>query len=493
LSSTTNPRTDRGQIIAIFGLALVTIVIVAALAFDTGMMLLEKRDQQNAADAAALAGARYLISSPAQDPRTVARDIATVNGFTDGVENEVVQVFVPPSSGRFRNVPGFIEVKIKSTRASIFGGILGVFGWDVAARAVAANQQGLDLPFSMLALSETDCRAIQVTGSGDVLSAGTIQVNSDCDPDALFVGGTGTLEVTAAGATCNTVGGITESKGPGSELKCVQVEDSYAIPDPLSTKEEPAVPGLPAPIQQVTTTTKKIPDGCPGAVAPATPATALDPKTCAFGGSYDGTAWRLFPGYYPGGLDLGKGTFYLEPGIYYLGGGGFKAGGGGGSGMPDSIVWSVDPGGTTAGAGGVLLFNTEAYEFSDECASGLGTAAQCIAPIVLNGGSADVNLQPLSDGSDWDGMVIFQDRDLNVSLANPDDKDVQINGGASTMEVAGTIYVPSGDVFVNGNAGTIILDQVIAWTFTINGNGGTIDVRYRSGVQAKISGVGLVE
>lgn len=475
----------------IFALSLVTIVLIAALAFDTGMMLLEKRDQQNAADAAALAGARYLVAGALEDPRVAARSIATANGFTQGLEQETVTVNVPPTSGQFRAVPGFIEVIIGSTRPSIFGGIMGKTGWNVSARAVAANQQGLDLPFSMLALAETDCRSIQVTGSGRVLSAGTIQLNSDCDPDALFVGGTGTLEVTAPGATCNAVGYITESKGKGSELKCVQVEDSYAIPDPLATKPEPPVPGPPAPIQQVTTTTKSVPDGCPGALPPSAPATAIAPKTCAFGGSYAGTAWRLFPGYYPGGLDLGKGTFYLEPGIYYIGGGGFTAGGGGST--VDSMVWSVDAGGTTKGTGGVLLFNTEAYEFSDECAAGLGTAAQCIAPIKLNGGSADVNLQPLSDGSEWDGMVIFQDRDLNVSRADPALKDVQINGGASAMEVAGTIYVPSGDVFVNGNAGTITLDQVIAWTFTINGNGGTIDVKYRSGVTAKIRGVGLVE
>ena len=37
--------------------------VVAALAFDVGMTLLERRDQQDAADAAALAGARYVLAS----------------------------------------------------------------------------------------------------------------------------------------------------------------------------------------------------------------------------------------------------------------------------------------------------------------------------------------------------------------------------------------------------------------------------------------------
>ncbi len=44
-----------------------------------------------------------------------------------------------------------------------------------------------------------------------------------------------------------------------------------------------------------------------------------------------------------------------------------------------------------------------------------------------------------------------------------------------------------------GNAGTIILDQDVASTYKIAGNGGLIDVRYRSGVTARVSGVGLVE
>lgn len=492
MSSTTDDPRARGQVLVIFGLSLVTIIVVAALAFDTGMMLLERRDQQNAADAAALAGARYLVVAPAQDPKFAARDIGAENGFKNGVDSEMVDVNIPPQSGLFKGLPGFIEVVIHSNRPSIFGGIIGVFGWDVSARAVAANQPGLDLPFAMLTLDPSNCRTLEVTGSGLVTSAGTVQVNSSCQPDGLYVGGTGTLEVTAAGATCNAVGGIQESKGKGSELDCVQVEDSYGINDPLGTKDPPPLTlpgGYPADVVKISgDSSLNIPAGCPG--SGAAEATATSPATCAFNGSYAGSVWRLYPGYYPGGLDFGKGTFYLEPGIYYIGGGGFTAGGGGST--VEGSVRSVDARGTTPG-GGILIYNTEAYEFHDECAALTGTAAQCIAAITLNGGAADVNLQPLNDGSDWNGMVIFQDRDLNVSAGNPAAKDVQINGGGSTLEVAGTIYVPSGDVFVNGKTGTIIVDQIIAWTFKINGGSGTIDIRYRSGVTAHVSGVGLVE
>jgi hypothetical protein len=320
LSSTTDHRRAQGQVLVIFGLSLFTLIVVAALAFDTGMMLLERRDQQAAADAAALAGARYLGATPAQDPEDAARALGTVNGFTEGVDSEQVEVHIPPSSGLFQGLPGFIEVIIHSNRPSIFGGIIGVFGWDVSARAVAANQPGLDLPFSMLTLDPTSCKSLQVTGSGTVTSAGTIQVNSTCVPDALFVGGTGILTVTADGAVCNAVGEMDE-QGANAELNCVQQEDSYAIQDPLRNMPSPTVPGYPADMVQVGGASKPVPAGCPGSGAQE--ATAENPKPCKVNaGSYADTTWRVFPGYYPGGFDLQKGSFLFEPGIYYIGGGG---------------------------------------------------------------------------------------------------------------------------------------------------------------------------
>jgi Flp pilus assembly protein TadG len=476
LSSTTDAKGARGQVIVIFALALFTIVIVAALAFDAGQMILEKRDQQNGADAAALAGARYLINEPGQaDPG--ARAIATENGFTNGIDNTTVQVHIPPVSGQFKALPGFVEVVISNRRPSVFGRIIGVTGWNVSARAVAANQQGLDLPFSMLTLHPTDCKALTVTGTGTITSNGSIQVNSECSSNAMDVGGSGTITVTADGATCNAVGGILPHGG--GTLNCVQSEDSYAIPDPLKTLAAPPVPPYPLPIEQVAGPSKARPVGCPFSSAPAT---ATNPSTCKFNASYAGTSWRFFPGYYPGGIETSKATVYLEPGIYYIGGGGFKASNGG--------VYSVDPGLTAPPhGGGILIYNTEAYEFHDECLAGTAPPQACIGAIVLSGGESTIGLLPLNDGSIWDGMVIFQDRYLSVEGG----KDVQINGGNSLMEVAGTIYVPLGAVEVNGNAGTMILDQIIAYTFKINGGGGNIDILYRDGVTARISGVGLVE
>jgi hypothetical protein len=478
LSSTTDVKRERGQVVVIFGLALFVIVLIAALAFDGGLMLLERRDQQNAADAAALAGARYLdYSIPDADPQ--ARAIATENGFTNGVNNQIVQVHIPPTTGQFRALPGFVEVVIGNRRPSVFAGIMGVAGWNVSARAVAANQHGLDLPFSMLTLDPTSCKALQVSGTGIITSNGSIQVNSDCSTNALDVGGSGSITVTADGATCNAVGGI--NPHGGGELNCVKNANSYAIPDPLKTRPAPPVPPYPDPMTQTSGAPQAVPGGCPGST---TPATASVPRTCSVpvGAGYAGTHWRLKPGYYPGGIDTGKSTLDLEPGIYYIGGGGINGANG--------AINSVAAGATSPpSGGGILIYNTEDYLFHTQCLAGTAPAIACITGIILNGGTAGIGILPLNDGSVWDGMVIFQDRDLTTG----DGKDIQINGGSSTMEVAGTIYVPKGSVMVNGSGGNMILDQIIAYSFKINGSGGRIDILYRDGVTARISGVGLVE
>ena len=67
MSSTTSRPQERGQVLVLFAGGLVALLIVAALAFDVGMMLVERRDEQNAADAAALAGARSWAETLRQD------------------------------------------------------------------------------------------------------------------------------------------------------------------------------------------------------------------------------------------------------------------------------------------------------------------------------------------------------------------------------------------------------------------------------------------
>ena len=85
----------------------------------------------------------------------------------------------------------------------------------------------------------------------------------------------------------------------------------------------------------------------------------------------------------------------------------------------------------------------------------------------------------------YDDIVIFQDREVTTSTT--------LNGSSSSTEVEGIVYVPGGQVKLNGNGGTLIVDQIIADTYDINGNGGTIKVMRDKGVDAIISAAGLVD
>jgi Flp pilus assembly protein TadG len=479
LSTTDSRGTERGQVLVLFAGGLVTIMLVAALAFDTGVMLVERRDQQNAADSAAIAGARWLPGDTSA-ARNAAEELATANGFTDGLNSANVDISIPPVSGAFAGQSGYIQVQISSTRPSIFAGVMDVGGWQVGASAVAVNQNGVGAPFAMLSLDPSGCDALLVTGNGSVVANGNIQVNSTCSDGALHRGGGGDITVTAPGSGCNVVGDI---KDPGNNMNCVKTSPAPAIPDPLAGLAPPAIPALPA-APVLIAGTGDIPDGCPGAVAPSTPASDSEPATCQFTSSYDGTVWRLFPGYYPGGIKLQGGTFYLEPGIYYIGGGGFTVTGTG------ATAISVSAGGTTLG-GGILIYNTEASEFHDECVAGTGSPEQCLGQVILNGAEATIDLYSLDNGSAWDGLVIFQDR--NLTLPGVQD-EIVVNGSSSNTQVRGTIYAPTGDVKVNGSGGTVTTDQVIAFRFQINGApGSVINVLYDEDFIFELSAAGLVE
>lgn len=485
--STTKRSPERGQVLVLFGGALVALLTIAALVFDVGMMLVERRDQQNAADAAALAGARYVLVDTVQ-AEAAARNIALVNGFDDADPSEVVNIFIPPIHGQYAGLPGFVEVQIEGTRPSIFGGIVGRAAWPVGAYAVATNAQDLTFPFAMLALDPTECKAIAVSGGGVVEAYASIQANSsgsECTGAPVGFSRTGgsTVNVYATDATCRVVGQL-QDQGSGS-MTCTVAQNSFALPDPLRNLPAPAKPGLaPAmtPVGHTTTPYKHCPGGSP-APNEASPTKCKIPAT----GASSNQAWIMYPGLYPGGIEVTQGrTVYLMPGIYWIGGGGLDIGGGGSiitigdvSDARADVATAPCALATTTAAlcGGVMIYN-----------SSLPNAPG--GPVVLNSSGARMKLaaldMPTSDPrAIYNGIAFFQDRKVATALT--------LNGSASSTIVEGIIYVPGAQVKLNGNGGTLILDQVIANTYDINGNGGTIKILRGTGVDAVIVAAGLVE
>jgi hypothetical protein len=469
-----------------FGGAAVVLLLIAALVFDVGMMLVERRDEQNAADAAALAGARYLIDTGAASEaqaRSAAQAIALKNGFDDTEPDENVLIHIPPIHGVYAGFPKMIQVQIEATRPSIFGGIIGRATWPIGAHAVATNGQNLTFPFSMLALNPTECKAIAVSGGGVVEAFANIQSNSsgaECVGEAIGFSRTGgsTINVYADDATCRSVG-IIKDEGASGTMTCDKAQGSFALPDPLRDLEPPVKPALAEPMIPVGHT-QAPQEYCPGAAPPKVPS-ETQPKACDVGGNGGGSddlAWILKPGLYPHGLVVDNAnTAYLLPGIYWIGGGGIDVGGGG---SIFTIEAEADADANVALAtwgGGVMIYNSQ-------------LAGQPGGPFTLNSNAATMKLQPLDvpagDPDDiYNDIVIFQDR----TVLTP----VTLNGSASVTEVMGIIYVPGGQVKLNGNGGTLVTDQIIADTFDINGNGGTIRALRGTGVDANMIAAGLVE
>jgi len=127
------PRAQRGQILVVFVLAMVAIIGVIGLAIDGGGAYAQRRDQQTAADLAALAGANdYLLGNNASQAMDRARAISAANDFTNAGSTSV-DVAIDTSNGVE------LEVTIVSPHRNSFLGALGMPSWDVTTSATALS------------------------------------------------------------------------------------------------------------------------------------------------------------------------------------------------------------------------------------------------------------------------------------------------------------------------------------------------------------------
>src|SRR5437867_11819790 len=152
---------ERGQILLIAALFMTALLGFTAMAIDVGLIFHDRRGQQNAADAAALAGAASL-----PDPLTAvlrARDWADRNGYGDGTNGTTVTVNTP-----YKGDPTKIEVVIKKPVSAIFSRVLGLTTFSVTARAVALKSVGSQLNVAFLVLNPTNCGAFSKGGGSNV-------------------------------------------------------------------------------------------------------------------------------------------------------------------------------------------------------------------------------------------------------------------------------------------------------------------------------------
>lgn len=133
------PRRERGQILVLFTLALVAIISMVGLVLDGGSAFAQRRDEQNAADLAAMAGANaYLNANGGVNAKTnaalaAATQAATRNGYTAGVGGTTIDLAI-----RHLSNGAEVRVGISSPHANNFARIVpGQEAWGVSVTAAA--------------------------------------------------------------------------------------------------------------------------------------------------------------------------------------------------------------------------------------------------------------------------------------------------------------------------------------------------------------------
>ena len=136
-----NHAGERGQILPLVAICLVVLMGFAGMAVDVGYLQYEKHQQQNATDAAALAGAQELLAGGSIT--TAAQKDSAQNGFTNGTNGTQVVAYNPPQNGPFQSDNDAVQVTVFSHHPTFFAKLFGL-GGDETTQAVAMLANNAD-------------------------------------------------------------------------------------------------------------------------------------------------------------------------------------------------------------------------------------------------------------------------------------------------------------------------------------------------------------
>lgn len=241
---------EAGQALVTAALGLIVLIGFAGLGIDMGVMRYEKRLQQSAADAAAVAGAEQIPLSGSY--ASAGQEASALNGFTDNGGGEVstctasgaavnticVQINNPPQSGPHASCStpcDYVEALVSEVHPTFFMRIFGRDTATVTSRAVATmvnNQGGTNGCIWTLG-------PVGSTGIGGVLGTGTPTVTAPTC--GLEDNGDFTTNGTKLDIQMGAIGVV---GAPGKLQGTVTPTPTYNLPpvsDPLSYLTPPTV------------------------------------------------------------------------------------------------------------------------------------------------------------------------------------------------------------------------------------------------------------
>jgi len=315
----THRRSESGQALVLLALSFIVLLAFAGLAIDGGILYTERRRAQNAADAAAMAGALGILNE--WDPVVAAYARAADNGYDNDQADNWVEVYRPPIEGPNAGDWNYIMVRIRGTVTPVFAHFVYDGALENTVTAMARAKPPTSAPLldgqALVGLAPHGCSVVWSHGSNmSSIEGSGIFVNSD-DPDcALVANGGNQLMVT--GGEIRVVGGWEIGN------------NSTISPTPLS-----------------------------GALPVRAP--QIEPPTCSQDAVVDNATFTVSPGNVSS-LDFMNGDWTLEPGIYCVTNG-FRINGGSVTGT--DVMFYVESGAVSwSGSATIRLDAPDSGEFA---------------------------------------------------------------------------------------------------------------------------------
>jgi hypothetical protein len=284
----------RGTVAVTVAVGLIALLGAVALSLDGGALFTRRRSVQAAADAAALAAACDLYnnywSANGNDPNGTAKASALATAQADGYNNDgttnTVTVNIPPLSGPYTGLSGYVEVIIQFNEQRSFSSIFSSGPVPIRARAVALGSP-VAANVGILVLDPTGKGALNAQGGGNSTVSGTPVIVNSTNADAAIAGGGGALT-----AQKFIIAGGYTTTGNGSFVGPIYT-NHQGMADPL----------VDLPVPDTSTMTVQ-----------------SNRST-----QYTSGDISLQPGVYKGGISAsGTASLTLAPGVYYMDGGGFS-------------------------------------------------------------------------------------------------------------------------------------------------------------------------
>ncbi|MDE3136744.1 MAG: hypothetical protein KGL59_09225 [Acidobacteriota bacterium] len=473
-------KTESGQALVLTAVALVALLGVMGLAIDMGVLRYDKRLQQTAADAAAVAGAANLPYDGAGSSgvTTAARVASAQNGFTDGSSATcgapptnlalyAVQVTVcnPPIDGPHTGDSNYVESYVSEGQPTFFMKVMGVSTKTVTARAVATDKGGDVSGGCLITLGppQASIEGVNINGSATLNAPNCgIEDNGDFNTkgNKLIVN-----------AQSFGVSGGWNSSGPGGTVTCsgstanCPATGAGAAFDPLTTYKTNS------PCTDGTYTCTECPLGYNCTVSD--PAITINGgSTCGTGCTYDSTTstYTIVPGIYSSITITGAGStpnVVFEPGVYVVDGSGLCSSSGAAC-FNETGNANISTGTGTANGGGLTF-----YFINNSTVNITGTPTlTLIAP---------------SSGT-YQGLLMFQApsdcstyQPCDVNTGGPNQTQAVSSdagpalGGNSGSNYEGALYFPDDQVTFFGNStGTASsgysVATVVSYSFAMSGN-----------------------